>query len=136
MTVVYVDTSAFLAVLDADDRYHEHAAVVWKDLLRSESSLVCSSYVIIETYALVQHRLGMDALRVFHGDVYPVLHVYWVDSSLHEAGMDAVLTAGLKRLGLVDCVSFALMRRVGIKKTFAFDEHFREQGFEVLVPGT
>ncbi|MCL6558664.1 MAG: PIN domain-containing protein [Firmicutes bacterium] len=130
--MVYVDTSAFLAVLDADDRYHERAAVVWKESLDQGVRLVCSSYVMVETYALVQHRLGMEALRVFHEDVYPLLEVFWVDSSLHEAGMDAVLTAGRRCLSLVDCVSFSLMRRLGLKKAFAFDAHFSEQGFEVL----
>lgn len=138
MTAVYVDTSAFLAVLDADDRFHQQAAAVWEELLRAAARLVCSSYVIVETCALVQHRLGMDALRAFHEDVYPVVNVYWVDSVLHGAAMDAVLTAGKRRLGIVDCVSFALMRRVGIKKAFAFDAHFKEQGFEIVggTPGT
>ncbi len=130
VAVVYVDTSAFLAVLDADDRCHRQAAAVWEKLLRSEARLVCSSYVLIETCALVQRRLGIDALRLFHEDVYPVLDVHWVDSFLHGAGVDALLTAGRKHLSLVDCISFALMRRLGIKKAFAFDAHFVEQGFD------
>lgn len=37
-----------------------------------------------------------------------------------------------KSLRLVDCVSFNLMRRSGIRQAFAIDEHFLEQGFQVL----
>jgi len=132
VAAVYIDTSAFLAVLDADDHYHKQAAAVWEKLLRSETRLVCSSYVLVETYALVQRRFGIDALRLFHEDVYPILDIYWIDSSLHGTGVDAVLTAGRRQLSMVDCVSFALMRRLGIKKVFTFDMHFSEQGFEIL----
>lgn len=45
---VYVDTSAFLAVLDADDENHEAAKKVWTDLLESREAIVCNSYVLME----------------------------------------------------------------------------------------
>jgi len=40
-----------------------------------------------------------------------------------------LLTAGRRELSLVDCVSFACMRRQGLTRAFHFDRHFREQGF-------
>jgi predicted nucleic acid-binding protein len=134
MTVVYIDTSAFLAVLDADDRYYPQALKIWKRLLRSGTQLICSSYVLTEVCALIQNRLGMEAVRVFHEAVYPILHVHWVDATLHETGMNAVLVVRRKRLSLVDCVSFAIMRKLGIKESFTFDKHFGEQGFTVITP--
>jgi predicted nucleic acid-binding protein len=42
----------------------------------------------------------------------------------------AVLSAGRKKLSLVDCVSFGVMRAAGLRKAFAFDRQFVEQGFE------
>ena len=57
----------------------------------------------------------------------------WVDQPTHEAGVAAVLAAGRRKLSLVDCVSFEIMRRGGIRRAFSFDPHFREAGFE-LVP--
>ena len=59
----------------------------------------------------------------------PMLHVEWVDADLHAAGMAALLTAGRRDLSLVDCVSFACMRRLGITRALHFDRHFKEQGF-------
>jgi len=35
-------------------------------------------------------------------------------------------------LSLVDCVSFEVMRRIGMNRVFCFDPHFEEHGFEVL----
>ncbi len=40
-----------------------------------------------------------------------------------------MLAANRRQLSLVDCVSFAAMRELGIEHYFAFDQHFDEQGF-------
>ena len=61
--ISYVDTSAFLAVLDAGDENHQKAREKWKDLIVNEAILVASNYVLVETFALIQHRLGMEAVR-------------------------------------------------------------------------
>jgi predicted nucleic acid-binding protein len=43
-----------------------------------------------------------------------------------------VLESGRRRLSLVDAVSFTAMREEAITTAFAFDQHFREYGFNVL----
>jgi predicted nucleic acid-binding protein len=62
-----------------------------------------------------------------------VLRIEWVTEAQHMTGVTALLTASSRRLSLVDCVSFATMRRLGIKTALVFDRHFSEQGF-VCVP--
>ncbi len=74
----------------------------------------------------------MEAVRTLQEDILPMLHIEWVDESCHRAGVTAMLTAARRRLSLVDCVSFEVMRQLGIKTTFAFDPHFGEQGFECV----
>ena len=129
---VFLDTSAVYAMLDADDDNHEMAERVWKQLIQSEATLVTHSYVLVETAALLQHRLGVAALRVFHEDIMPMLQVDWVTASRHFAAVEAVLTAARRKLSLVDCVSFQTMRECGAHAAFAFDDHYREQGFRTL----
>ena len=129
---VFVDTSAFFAVLDADDENHDTAKQVWEDLLAQEAGLICSNYVLVETLALVQRRLGIPAVRTFQEDIVPVLKVEWVDKTIYQVGIASVLAAARKELSLVDCVSFEIMRRLGTKTAFVFDHHFEEQGFECL----
>ncbi|NJN81851.1 MAG: VapC toxin family PIN domain ribonuclease, partial [Caldilineaceae bacterium] len=65
-------------------------------------------------------------------NIAPILDVQWVDESLHQAGVSALLTANRRQLSLVDCVSFEACRRLGIRNVFAFDQHFSEQGFHLL----
>ncbi|NLA60647.1 MAG: PIN domain-containing protein [Firmicutes bacterium] len=129
---VYVDTSAIYAVMDADDSQHEVAKNTWANLLESGDGLVCNSYVLLETYALVQHRLGIEAVRVLHDEILPVITVDWVDETIHKEAAAALLIAGRKDLSLVDCSSFVTMRRLGLRRAFALDHRFREQGFGIL----
>lgn len=129
---VYVDTSAIYAVMDADDAQHEVAKSTWVNLLESGDGLVCNSYVLLETYALVQHRLGIEAVRVLHDEILPVITVDWVDETIHKEAVAALLIAGRKDLSLVDCSSFVTMRRLGLRRAFALDHRFREQGFGIL----
>lgn len=129
---VFVDTSAFLAVIDADELHHSPAKAAWNELIANDEPLVCTNYVLIETFALLQSRLGLKAARLFQEDIVPVLAIDWVDDLGHAAGTTAWLTAGRGKLSLVDCVSFESMRRLGIKSAFTLDRHFKEQGFACL----
>ncbi len=126
---VFIDTSAFLAVLNADDLNHFAAKKTWETLLLAETTLVTTNYVLVETFALLQRRFGIAAARSFHETIFPLLQVDWVDAVTHRAGIHAMLTANRRGLSLVDCVSFEAMRRLGIATAFAFDRHFAEQGF-------
>ncbi|MCK7482668.1 MAG: PIN domain-containing protein [Candidatus Moduliflexus flocculans] len=101
-------------------------------MLKGDNALVCHNYVLVETSAVLTRRIGLDAVRAFVHDVAPVLRVLWVTRDIHEAAVAAHLAAGRRALSLVDCASFELMRRTGIRKAFAFDPHFREFGYETL----
>ena len=129
---VFVDTSAFLAVLNADDRYHHTAAQSWEGLISSDQRMTCSNYILVETFALLQNRFGMAAVRVFETDILPIIDIHWVDRETHQRGVSALLAANRRSLSLVDCTSFAIMRQTDMQQVFAFDPHFAELGFEVI----
>lgn len=129
---VFVDTSAFLAVLNADDEFHAKAAASWHDLLTHEAELITNSFVLVETYALVQNRLGLDAVRTLAKDLMPLFKVKWMDDDLYQQAVTSFLSANRRQLSMVDCASFITMHRYDISVVFTFDRHFSEQGFEVL----
>jgi predicted nucleic acid-binding protein len=64
--------------------------------------------------------------------VLPLLSVQWGTEPDHDSAMATLLAANRRDLSLVDCVSFAAMRRLGVSRAFTLDDHFREQGFECL----
>jgi predicted nucleic acid-binding protein len=126
----FVDTSALLAVIHGSDKNHSRAARTWSDLLEADEDLVCTNYVLVETLALAQSRFGLAAVRDLVENVVPILRVVWIDAEIHDSAVAALLTANRRLLSLVDCVSFATMRRLSIDRAFEFDPHFGEQGFE------
>jgi len=129
---IFIDTSAFYALLDRDDTHHPSAKRAWMELLKAAHTLVTSNYVLVETSALLQNRLGMEAIRAFHDDVLPLINSEFVTSGTHRSGVAALLSASRRDLSLVDCVSFEVMRTSGINTVFAFDKHFKEQGFSLI----
>jgi len=129
---IFADTSALYALLDASDVNHERSARIWRQIMASEDDVVTTGYVLVETFALVQSRLGIEAVREFQESVVPVLQVEFVTADVHRLGIAALLAAERRNLSLVDCVSFEVMRDSGIKSAFAFDDHFRRYGFSVV----
>jgi uncharacterized protein len=130
--IAFVDTSAWFALLDADDKHHAAARKAWLAALKTTDTLVTSNYVMVETVALVQRRLGIGAVRVLWRDLLPTVEVEWVTVEEHAAAMAALVAAGKRGLSLVDCTSFQVMQRMAIEDVLAFDRHFEEQGFHQL----
>ena len=126
--MTFVDTSAIYSVLDRSDSNHEAAKGCWLTLIENNSRLFTTNYVVVESCALAQSRLGLEAVRSISEDILPVIEIVWVDESAHAMAMNALLAAKRRKLSLVDCVSFVVSRQRGSQVAFAFDQHFLEEG--------
>jgi predicted nucleic acid-binding protein len=129
--MIYIDTSAFYAIFDIDDTNHKKAKKIWVGLINSRETITCNNYVLVETNALLQHRFGMSAVLDLQ-KIMPLLQIEWITLESHRFAIYSLLPANLRDLSLVDCSSFETIRRLGIEKVFAFDDHFRRQGFELI----
>ena len=129
MTVL-VDTSALYPLLDEDDANHLEAVRGWTRLLAVERPTT-HSYVVLETSALVQRRLGMAAVERLHRGLLPAVGITMVDRSTHERTVERWLTDRVRRLSLVDVTSFVVMRDRGLEHAFAYDDDFAREGFSL-----
>jgi uncharacterized protein len=129
VTPVFVDTSALYALLVRSDARHDAARRAFHGLMDREAPLLTTSYVLVETYALLGRRVGAGAVRAFRAEFEPLLDVVWVDRPLHEAGLDLLAASGDRALSLVDAVSFRAMRDRRLDEALAYDHHFRAEGF-------
>jgi len=126
---VFLDTSAVLALLNPGDKGHRAAKRAFGNIRARRAALLTTSYVLVETYALLARRLGLEAVEAFRTDFEPLLDVVWVDADLHAAGLDLLLRRKARKLSLVDAVSFLVIRGERIDEVFARDAHFRREGF-------
>ena len=129
---IFIDTSALFSILDADDINHEQGKKIWIDIVNNEETLISTNYVLIESFALVQRRLGFKALRALQENILPIVHIEWIDREIHNTGILALFHASQRKLSLVDCISFIIMRNLNINHAFTFDRHFGREGFSVL----
>ena len=127
--MVLVDTSALIALLDREDRYHDEATLVWRRLVLQDEPVISTNYVVVEAIALVQRRLGLAAVRRLLQDLIPWLSIEWVQPDIHEVAVSALLTANRRGLSFVDCVSFEVVRRKRVSAIFAYDRDFVKHGF-------
>ncbi|MEP6962086.1 MAG: PIN domain-containing protein [Acidobacteriota bacterium] len=129
---VFVDSGYYLARMMPHDQWHRAA-------LRAVApgmKFFTSSLVVNETITLLQRRgffsAALEFLRQMRatGDVETI----YPDVSLQSDAWDQFERWGGSGANAVDCVSFAIMKRYGIRKAFTFDTHFKEPGFEILKP--
>jgi predicted nucleic acid-binding protein len=128
----FVDTSAIMAVFDADDPQHQAARREWDNLMDTGEPVLTSSYVVVETISLLHHRFGIPAVNRFLTDMLPAVMIEWVDEAVHSVGVSALLASGKRGPSLVDCVSFEVMRRLDVRTAFSYDKHFADAGFSTL----
>jgi predicted nucleic acid-binding protein len=129
MTKVLVDTSAILALLVPTDAQHAKARRAFARLADSETRLLVTSYTLVECYALIDRRLGREAVRRFRSEFAPLLETVWVGSDEHERALDIVDAGGASGPSLVDAVSFVVAREHDVEHVFAYDAHFTRAGF-------
>jgi predicted nucleic acid-binding protein len=129
---VFVDTSALFALLVTTDSNHARAAAAFEKLRSRSDVLATTSYVLVETYALLGRRVGVSAVRSFSEDMAPLLEVSWTDQDRHDSAVALLLERNDETLSLVDAVSFVSMRAERIEEAFVFDRHFEDEGFSVV----
>jgi predicted nucleic acid-binding protein len=126
---VFIDTSAFLAALDTGDKYHGEAEKRWSALSKSPSELWTTDYVRLESWSLIQRRLGAEAVMAFQDDWLPLCKIHEVGRDGFERAAAQWRIAQRRNLSLVDLTSFDAMRQLAIRTALAFDQHFKEMGY-------
>ena len=127
---IFIDTSALYALLDEGDAHHAEASDVLRRIAGTE--LVTHPFVVVESAALVGRRLPWAASERLIDGLLPVIEVEPLDADLYAAVLAVYRRSGSARISLVDHTSFAMMRALGIRRAFAFDDDFAREGFETL----
>lgn len=132
--MIFVDTGAWFALMDATDPNHAAALAVSRDIARGRlGRLVTSDYVLAEAYTLCRFRGGMEPFRKLVARIRgsPNLRMLRVTDTEYEGALELMLGREDKRWSFTDCTSFVLMESLAIRDAFAFDENYAQAGFTV-----
>ncbi len=128
---IFTDTSGFFALLVKNDTMHIRARENFAYFAQKKATLFTSSFVLVETIALLQRRVGFESVRDFNAKILPLLEIIWTDKEWYERAIQRLLLQGQKDISLVDCLSFEIMESYELDYAFTFDKHFKENGFEI-----
>ncbi len=129
---VFADTSALYALMVRTELQHEAVRGTFAKLVQGRRLIWTTSFVIAETVALLQQRVGVAAVRDFDEQLLPIVRVRWVDEALYRLGTERLSREDHRGVSLVDCVSFEFMKAEGLTTAFAADRHFSDAGFRLL----
>jgi hypothetical protein len=125
------DSSAILALLDADDRDHARAAEIARAIARQGRPSFVTNYVEVETHALLLAKLGRSLAREWL--LSASLPVIRAAPAEEASAREILLRYSDKDWSLCDALSFAVMERRAVRTVFTFDRHFQQYGrFEIL----
>ena len=130
---VFVDTAAWIALLNSRDTYHLHARQIMERLRQQKAALTTTEFVLLEvadalsnppirshTVTFVDSLLELQA---------PALKIVSISRSLWLEGWLLYKQRTDKEWGLTDCTSFVVMMREQITQAFTSDHHFEQAGF-------
>ncbi|MBI4320725.1 MAG: type II toxin-antitoxin system VapC family toxin [Chloroflexi bacterium] len=132
---VFVDSSAYLALLDRQDNNHSQATAVVRWLAAERFRQITTNVLVIETHSLLLSRMGLRQASQFLHEIDAsntvIVRARFADE---EYAKKIVFRYQDKDFSLADAISFAVMERLGLARAFAFDRHFAQYGFSVLAP--
>jgi predicted nucleic acid-binding protein len=134
--MIFVDSSAWIALLDSRDGFHQEASAFQRVLGRGvHGRLVTTDYVLDESVTYLRLRAGPEEIRRFREvlSTSESLQVVWTSPDRFWAAWEMLEKRPDNQWSLTDCLSFITMTSLGIRSAFGFDSDFLQAGF-VLLP--
>lgn len=132
MSAVFLDTVGLLALWNRTDQWRPVALSAFNSILANRRSYVTTEAVLLEcgnALSRTAFRQKVTETReelLANNGLVVVTDKDWADAwSEYERGRPG-------DAGIVDCISFTVMRRLGLTEAFTNDQHFAAAGFTTL----
>lgn len=122
---IFIDTSAHFALANSKDLDHQRAKIFLKQLSDQNTTLIVSNFVIAETYTLMLKKIGRDLAIHYIESLRRTAVVEQISEPDEKRAWEIILNFQDKDFSYVDATSFAVMERLGLARSFAFDDHFQ-----------
>ncbi len=128
----FIDALFVVALINRRDQHHEAATrlssqFVGQPLLTTDVVLVEIGNALARNFRLE----SADVIDYFHRATN--IEIARLSTSLFDEAFTIYRSRGDKTWGMTDCISFAVMRRAGVRDALTFDHHFTQAGFHALL---
>lgn len=129
---VFLDTVGLLAVWDGSDQWHVAAQAAFQQLSAARANLLTTNFVLAECGNAAARRPYRQAVSRLRQQMESTNRLVIPTSEDWAIAWAAYDQGEASPAGIVDQVSFAVMRRLEINSAFTNDRHFRSAGFQIL----
>ncbi len=130
----FMDTSYLVAITHKRDRYHADAVSISKTLVPPVRLLTTEAILMEYGNMLSQVKVRENAFRYIQIlRNAPDTEIISIRPELFEKGLKDFGRYKDKEWGLVDCLSFIVMREKGVSHALTSDKHFEQAGFTILL---
>jgi hypothetical protein len=134
MNQVFVDTWAWVALVDKKDSDHEKAKVANKKLLDQGYSFVTTNFVFSETVTILRYRVSHAAAIKYRQMLNEMVNgglvkLTRITEAQEKEAWQIFEKYSDQDFSYVDCTSCAVMRSLSLQEVFTNDHHFRILGF-------
>jgi predicted nucleic acid-binding protein len=137
---VFVDTSFYVAILDASDDLHGRALSVLEELYKDAVLFVTTEVVMVELLAFMSRRgpsLRQAAVETARQAIQGNdIELERADTEILLRALDRYERRADKTYSLADCIAMEVCVDAGITEVLTSDRDFEQEGFvRLLVPG-
>lgn len=131
LSAVFVDTGAWVALRYGRDQYHARARTLLRRLRADGLGLVTTEWVMAEAVTLLKARGAVDHALALGEAIQAGRLGYLIESNgeRRRRAWELFVRYRERRVGWVDCASFAVMDELDLSRFFGFDEDFVRAGF-------
>ena len=133
MREIFGDTSGWGCLANPNEPFHLLARQIYRDIRRRRGLIITTNYVLAELVSLLlfRFRLPHSTIVGFINDLKasPTVKIFHIDPVLDAEAGELFQRRPDKTWSLVDCASFVVMQRRGIKGALTSDVHFEQAGF-------
>jgi predicted nucleic acid-binding protein len=122
-SVILADTGPLYALRDPDDALHERSHEELRRLRAQRLKLVVPFPTLIESYALVQRRLGLAQARSFLRDLVRTAILLTPTEEDHRGAIGRVLRYPDQDISLADALCAEISERIEAP-VWTYDHHF------------
>jgi predicted nucleic acid-binding protein len=135
LRLVFVDTSAWIALGSQDDQYHQPAVDFFKILDSERARLVTSDFVLCETYTGLSGTVRPQVIESFRNWVFSSMDkgrliLERVGPGIFDAAWDILMRYYEHGPSYTDCTSIVIAESISADCAFAFDNHFPIMGVD------
>jgi predicted nucleic acid-binding protein len=133
---IFIDTSAFLALLAQDQNIHLTAKKTLSELQKEHTIFFTSSFVLSETYTRIIYDLNITIAEKFHqmivtGEKVGFMQVFWIDQILDPEIYNFYRKFSEHKFSYTDASSYLLVKKFRLDGIFTFDKSFKKVGLSV-----